>query len=353
VPRVALATRFCTAAAQQQRLRSSARRAAMDAPQPPPPASLVAYALAVLSTPCAFAKATLTREALTAWRAGALPPFVDADAGPGAAAAPERPARDASLTLVTPGAAPKRGKGGTPASRLALLHSLAHIESWAIDLSWDIIARFALPERMDRAFYDDWAEVAAEEASHFELLAARLEALGLRYGALAVHDGLWESAMRTADSLSARLAVEHCTHEARGLDVLPQTIGRFRAGGDEGTAALLEQRILPVRVCGKRETQHVVPDVLCCCAAQEEVSHCAKGVRWFRFLAHRDAGFVDEAGVAAAFHACVRANFTGALKPPFNTAARAAAGFQPEWYLPLAAAAPAGAAAQNADEGCQ
>jgi uncharacterized ferritin-like protein (DUF455 family) len=244
----------------------------MDAPQPPPPASLVAYALAVLTTPCAFAKAALTREALAAWRAGALPPFVDADAAADAAPPPERPARDSSLTLVSPGAAPKRGRGGTPASRLALLHSLAHIESWAIDLSWDIIARFALAERMERAFFDDWAEVAAEEASHFELLAARLEALGSRYGALPVHDGLWESATRTAGSLAARLAVEHCTHEARGLDVLPQTIGRFRAGGDEGTAALLEQRILPVRCArcceGDVVPRACVPDacVAVCCA---------------------------------------------------------------------------------------
>ena len=45
------------------------------------------------------------------------------------------------------------------------------------------------------------------------------------------------------DSLPARLAVEHCTHEARGLDVLPQTIGRFRNNGDAKTAEILE-------VCG-------------------------------------------------------------------------------------------------------
>jgi Protein of unknown function (DUF455) len=36
--------------------------------------------------------------------------------------------------------------------------------------------------------------------------------------------------------------VEHCTHEARGLDVLPQTIHRFRSNGDADTAQLLEVR---------------------------------------------------------------------------------------------------------------
>ena len=51
--------------------------------------------------------------------------------------------------------------------------------------------------------------------------------LGSSYGAMAAHDGLWESAAETARSLPARLAIESCVHEARGLDVLPQTIARY------------------------------------------------------------------------------------------------------------------------------
>ena len=35
-------------------------------------------------------------------------------------------------------------------------------------------------------------------------------------------------------------------HEARGLDVLPKTIGRFRNNGDGATADLLERTIYPV-----------------------------------------------------------------------------------------------------------
>lgn len=46
--------------------------------------------------------------------------------------------------------------------------------------------------------------------------------LGSFYGSMPAHDGLWESAAATAHSLAARLAVESCVHEARGLDVLPQ-----------------------------------------------------------------------------------------------------------------------------------
>ncbi len=96
-----------------------------------------------------------------------------------------------------------------------LFETQGHIESWAIDLSWDIIARFALPERMPPDFVRDFANVAREEGSHFSLLAARLEELGAKYGDFQAHDGLWESAMKTAGSLPARLAIEHMVHEAR------------------------------------------------------------------------------------------------------------------------------------------
>lgn len=59
---------------------------------------------------------------------------------------------------------------------------------------------------------------------------------------------LWESAQTTAHSLPARLAVEHCVHEARGLDVLPSTVQKFRGNGDAESAALLEDVIYAVRV---------------------------------------------------------------------------------------------------------
>lgn len=265
------------------------------------PSSLVAYALAVLAEPDAHAKVTLTRAALAAWRAGVLPCWAASDGSP-----PDRPARSAALHVVAPGVAPKRGRGGTPESRLALLHSLAHIESWAVDLAWDAVARFGRDPALGEPFCAAFAIVAEDEARHFEALAARLTALGSSYGALPVHDGLWESATRTAHSAAARLAVEHCCHEARGIDILPQTIRRFRAGGDEATAVLLEQVILP-----------------------EEVDHCRKGVHFFKALQ-------GEGDAAAAFHACIRAHFDGPLKPPFNTAARTAAGLEEAWYLPLA-----------------
>ena len=54
-------------------------------------------------------------------------------------------------------------------------------------------------------------------------IQARLEAMGSHYGALPAHDALWHSAEATAHSLPARLAVEHCVHEARGCALPPSS----------------------------------------------------------------------------------------------------------------------------------
>jgi uncharacterized ferritin-like protein (DUF455 family) len=215
---------------------------------------------------------------------------------------------------------PKRGKAGSLKNRITLLHSLAHIESYAIDLSWDIIARFystkvgsedqnaEFGEPLPTEFFDDWVRIAGEEASHFNIWAARLKFLGSHYGALPGHDGLWESASSTADTLLARLSIVHCVHEARGLDVAPTTLARLRAAGDEDSAALLEGIF------------------------EQEITHVAAGVRWIKYLCEK-----NHIEPIPAFHAIVRERFRGNLKPPFNTEARARAGFTEEWYGPLAA----------------
>jgi hypothetical protein len=40
------------------------------------------------------------------------------------------------VKLVAPSLMPKLGKAGSLQSRVNIVHSLAHTESWAIDLSW-------------------------------------------------------------------------------------------------------------------------------------------------------------------------------------------------------------------------
>ncbi|XP_042035943.1 uncharacterized protein HI_0077-like [Salvia splendens] len=289
-------------------------------------ATLVEEALRVLNTADPFEKARLGDEIATKWLKGDIEAAYDASKE---IQVPDRPARGANVKLVSPSEMPKLGKAGSLQSRKALVHSLVHTESWAIDLSWDIIARFGKQEAMPRDFFTDFVKVAQDEGRHFTLLAERLKELGSFYGALPAHDGLWDSAAATSNDLLARLAIEHCVHEARGLDVVPTTISRFRKGGDEKTAELLETVIYP-----------------------EEITHCAAGVKWFKFLILRKGSKEDDSGelafegdeadervdaeVIPKFHEIVRAFFRGPLKPPFNEVARKAAGFGPQWYLPLA-----------------
>ena len=87
---------------------------------------------------------------------------------------PTRPARPERPLLLPPRDMPKRKAGGNQEKRVALLHALAHIELNAIDLAWDIIARFGTAET-PRAFFDDWVKVGEEEAIHFSLLAGASE----------------------------------------------------------------------------------------------------------------------------------------------------------------------------------
>ncbi|XP_057451569.1 uncharacterized protein LOC130743364 [Lotus japonicus] len=289
--------------------------------------TLVEAALRVLSTADPFEKARLGDSVATRWLDGAIAESYHPHRN---LLVPDRPARLSTVRLVPPSLMPKLGKAGSLQSRVAIVHSLAHIESWAIDLSWDIIARFGKQEAMPKEFFTDFVKVAQDEGRHFTLLASRLEELGSYYGALPAHDGLWDSATATSKDLLSRLAVEHCVHEARGLDVLPTTISRFRNGGDNITADLLESVVYP-----------------------EEITHCAAGVKWFKYLCQRSinpssdkeeqetcaascGSTSDENEVIPKFHAIVRTHFRGPLKPPFNEAARKAAGFGPEWYEPLA-----------------
>ncbi len=200
-------------------------------------------------------------------------------------------------------------KNDHKANVIRLVHSQAHIESYAIDLAWDILLRFARPEpypsssssssssassissadappapeqaatsnegaeklmnaadtstdskgdadtetktsssptfpavegdkpwtmhllpgeKLPKEYFECWLQVAVEEARHFSTWNTRLGELGAHYGALPVHDGLWQSALATRRDLLGRLAIVHCVHEAHGLDCgnrLVKTLG--------------------------------------------------------------------------------------------------------------------------------
>jgi uncharacterized ferritin-like protein (DUF455 family) len=261
--------------------------------------TLAEGAAAILDAADPARKAALSRMLAARWRAG--------DMAIGRASPPARPARPERPVLRTPRDMPRRRNFGSTTGRIALLHALAHIELNAIDLAWDIVARFS-DGGLPRAFFDDWLCVAAEEAEHFGLLASRLAALGSAYGALPAHDGLWEAASATAHDLIARLAVVPLVLEARGLDVTPEMILRLERAGDSESAAILGR------------------------IYQDEIGHVAVGLRWFDRLC-RARGLDPE----AAFHACVRRHFSGTLKPPFNRDARERAGLPAAYYEKLAA----------------
>lgn len=264
-------------------------------PLPPAPATLSAAACAVLLAAAPAEKVRLTRHHADAWKTGLIGE-IGSDTPPARPARPERP------QLMLPKDMPKRSKGGVR-GRIALLHALAHIELNAIDLAWDIIARFGAAEDLPRAFFDDWVQVAVDEALHFELLERRLADLGAAYGDLPAHDGLWRAATSTAGDLLDRLALVPMTHEARGLDTTPPTMERLNANGDPETVAVL--------------------DII----YRDEITHVAAGVRWFRHVCAA-RGLVPE----TEYQARLPRLHPGGLKGPFNAEARGAAGMPAEWY---------------------
>jgi len=262
------------------------------------PATLCQWAIAVLNTPDAGRKARLTRQAWHLWQQGDLP-LGHADEG----SVPAHPARPPRPQLLAPGQMPRR-RGNSPGAVAAMVHAVLHIELNAIDLAWDIIARFATV--MPRAFSDDWARIAAEEGKHFNLLNKCIDDLGYQYGDFPAHDGLWEAAAETTADPAARLAIVPMVLEARGLDVTPQIIARMRARGHEDIAAALEVIF------------------------EEEIGHVAAGCRWFAYLCAE-----RRLDPCAHFHNLVRRHFKGRLKPPFNDMARERAGLLRDFYVPL------------------
>lgn len=258
--------------------------------------SLCAMACAVLREPEPAAKIALGAAAAKSWHAGSITDVGDCRPSP-------RPARPAKPELRRPGDMPRRSTSGQR-GRIALLHAIAHIELNAVDLAWDLIARFANPD-LPRAFYDDWVQVAADEGRHFTMLVERLAELQASYGDLPAHDGLWQAAEETAGDLTTRLAVVPMLLEARGLDVTPAMADKLRGGGDDTSADIL--RLI----------------------YKEEISHVAVGRYWFEWSCQRQ-------GLAPIAHwrALIGRHFKGILKPPFNHAARNQAGMATFYYQP-------------------
>lgn len=250
-------------------------------------------------------KVRLAHACYSAWQSGQLSSGIEwhcrDDIG-----APGRPPHP----LLAPPRQVQRRRATGAKGRISLLHAIAHIEFNAINLAFDMVARFgndrdvALTDRAN--FISDWLSVGNDEARHFTLISNRLVEMGSHYGELLAHEGLWEAATNTRQDVAARLAIAPLVLEARGLDVTPGMINRLKSAGDVESAEILET------------------------IYRDEIGHVAAGARWFRHVCkarNRDP--------VSYFHELVQANYSGKLKEPFNTDARDRAQLSRDFYEPL------------------
>lgn len=249
-------------------------------------------ALEVLCLRDPFEKADAVMEMhaqATQWHiAPQAPPLPPGIALPGH---PERPALLGHTEVA-------RRSPATLEGRVILMHAIAHIEFNAINLALDAIWRF---DAMPPAYYLDWLQVAGEEGKHFLMIRDWLLAQGHDYGDFPAHQGLWTMCEKTAQDITARMALVPRTLEARGLDATPQIQAKLRqVGTDDALAAV------------------ALLDVI----LREEVGHVAIGNDWYRYLCRR-----DNLDPQSHYTALVRKYEAPRPRPPFNTQARQAAGF--------------------------
>ncbi|GAB6140144.1 ferritin-like domain-containing protein [Methylosoma difficile] len=252
--------------------------------------NLFAFAEACLHRIDIDEKLALTHQAWQLWQNGQLD-FSD----PSPMQAIEHVQFPARPLLLAPRDMPNR-KLGSPEGIKAFFHAIAHVEWMAVYLAWDIIYRF---RGLPTAFYSDWLKVADEEAQHFALLRDHLQTMGVAYGDLPAHSGLWEHATDTAGDLLARLAIVPRCMEARGLDVTPSIIEKFKQIKDTQSVAILT-RILT-----------------------DEVGHVAIGSHWFKWLCGL-RGVEPEQHYQQLIHQYYKG---GKPKGPFNREMRIIAGF--------------------------
>jgi uncharacterized ferritin-like protein (DUF455 family) len=123
--------------------------------------------------------------------------------------------------------------------------------------------------------------------------------LGVAYGDLPAHAGLWNLAEQTSEDVLARMALVPRLMEARGLDAMPPIFRAFQGIGDKPTL-----RALSV-------------------IARDEVRHVALGDFWFRQLCK-----AQELHVSDTYQSLIATYGAPRPRPPLNEAARRAAGFE-------------------------
>ena len=243
-----------------------------------------------ISDPCE--KATATRSLHQRWCANEI--ITETSGKPVRIPSPGRPSRP---QLVNPRKVPKRGFNSRQGLN-KLAHAIAHIEFNAINLALDAVYRF---QNMPEQFYSDWLRVAAEEASHFQMLEQYLNDNEACYGDYDAHNGLWEMALKTDHDVMVRMALVPRVLEARGLDVTPGMIARLKTVGEQELVDILE------------------------IIHREEIGHVLIGTRWFNFTCEQ-----RNLSPAETFSSLLNDYMNGSIQGPFDEDSRLQAGFTEE-----------------------
>ena len=205
------------------------------------------------------------------------------------------PGRPRQPELVDPRKLERRSIA-TELGRNCLLHAFAHIEFNAINIALDAAYRF---REMPAQFVDDWLLVASEEARHFQLLSQELGRRGSYYGAHRAHRGLWDMVCKTRANVLHRMALVPRVMEARGLDVTPGMIEKFKQVDDQAAVGILE------------------------IIYRDEIGHVRIGNHWYHYLCEQ-----QELDAGETFRELIKLYMGGKLRGPFNWQARTEAGFQ-------------------------
>ena len=236
------------------------------------------------------AKCELTATIYLAWRQGSL----------------KRQAKSKILSIDDPGRPQRpilvdpreleRRSVSSPEGSICLLHAFAHIEFNAINIALDAVYRF---RNMPDQFISDWLLVATEEARHFQLLEHELRQRGSYYGAHHAHRGLWDMVCKTRHDVLHRMALVPRVMEARGLDVTPAMIAKFKQNDDRAAVEILE------------------------IIYRDEIGHVRIGNHWYGYLCEQQGLDAERT-----FRDLVIQYMDGKLRGPFNWPARIEAGFQ-------------------------
>jgi uncharacterized ferritin-like protein (DUF455 family) len=212
----------------------------------------------------------------------------------------DTPSYASIVPIVRPRDVPKRKHFDDPEGQGVLLHAIAHIEYSAIDLALDSAYRF---RHMPYEYYLDWVEVAHDEVRHFRMLDDLMKRVGVRYGDHPVHTALFDAGRKTAGDMLERMAVVPRYLEANGLDANPKIMEKLKR---YPPTPILEAIVEALKVI-----------------LEEEVSHVAKGDRWFKAECRR-RGLGEEV-----YFEIVERYYPGLEKKrlQLNIEARRAAGF--------------------------